>query len=71
MLRGYGVRLAEEYDYDLYDDQTLSDLQTAINEAKTYRIRSMPLRPTCLAGIVAGTGELFGSSPFFKLTVRP
>jgi len=52
----------EEYDYDLYDDKTVSDLQTTINEAKTYRNRSMPLRPTCLAGIAPGAGELFGSA---------
>jgi len=58
--------LAEEYDYDLYDDETVSNLQTAINQAKAYRNRSVPLRPTCLAGIAAGTGKLFGSAPLLQ-----
>ena len=49
--------LAEEYDYDLYDDETVSNLQTAINQAKTHRNGAMRLRSTCLAGLASGVME--------------
>jgi hypothetical protein len=34
----------EGRDYDLCDDQTLSSLQTAINQTTAYRYGALPLR---------------------------
>jgi hypothetical protein len=44
--------LAEDATYDVLDDQTLSHLQDATNQAETNRDRAMSMWATRLAGIV-------------------
>src|ERR1700721_1025371 len=43
--------LVEEGSDDLHDDETLPDLQTAINQTNAHGKRGMPLRSTSVAGI--------------------
>src|SRR2546428_467813 len=43
--------LSERQDHDIRNDQTLPNLQAAINQARTNRYRALLLRQTCLAGI--------------------
>jgi len=48
--------LAEDANYDTRHDQTLSHLQAAADQAKTYRNRSVHVWATCLAWIVPRYG---------------
>jgi hypothetical protein len=52
-LKRGGLARMENNVYDIHNDQALPSLQTATNKKGAHRYRTVRLRQTCLAGVVA------------------